>query len=779
MVAGAGRGRRRRFGHEDVDHLLGRLVDPEVGLCAQESWFTEAQVLQHIAAFGAGQLTSTQIQRLAHAFLHSSSVVRLMDGDPSGRTPPHWSTRAHRDMEDRAVGHVSALRHRRVASVGRTTLEETLVDYPQLGADQVKAVRVLAGPGGALRALIAPAGHGKTTALVAAADAARRSGLHVTAVATTNQAVGELRRAGLDASTVARFALDGCAFPADSVLIVDEVSQLPTAEADIVLSAVASCDGAQVWLVGDPLQSQSVRPGGLASHVAELAERGRIPSATLTVNRRQQREVERQALAQYRDGDIAGSQRLRGAASLEHHADNPEAAREAMAHAVVDAISRHGLANVTALAVTHADCEDMADRVRDLLAQQGLIKGPAVQGPGWSSPRCYQVGDRILLHTHVDFDDGRLANGTVASVVSARSGSLTVRADGDEHTVSIPTEVVAGQRPDGRPRISHAWCRTVDGVQGGTWSEAHLLATVALDRYRGYVGQSRATLATHTWNTRAADPGDHGGGLVNQADSPGEEVLAAMERQPAKTFAAFDDPYRLAERLERERDAHHKVLAHRPLDGTAQLKDARDALHRAQPALQEAERQVAGRQDELNNHGGLSRLRRGRRRERAGTEENMRTDEQGLGDCQKRVEQCRNQLATSESQQQAHRDFDQTEGWRRYRVAELDNQLEQHWTDVVLAATRAGDPYAYGADRLEQAWRTLLHRSRTAPHNNAVEHDLADLERAVLTPRPLPRVEPTVVRNRDAAARQQAEWSELGRDHQLEPDRGRDLGIGL
>ena len=156
MVADAGRGQRRRFSRTDVDCLLGRLVDPEVGLCAEDSWFTEAQVIEHIAAFGAGQLTSAQIQRFAHAFLHSGCVVRLIDRDPSGRTPPRWSTRVHREVEDRVLGHVSVLRHRRVAPVDRTALEQTLADYPQLGADQVEAVRVVAGPGGALRARCSP-----------------------------------------------------------------------------------------------------------------------------------------------------------------------------------------------------------------------------------------------------------------------------------------------------------------------------------------------------------------------------------------------------------------------------------------------------------------------------------------------------------------------------------------------------------------------------------------------------------------------------------------------
>ena len=63
-------------------------------------------------------------------------------------------------------------------------------------------------PGAGVRALIAPAGYGKTTTLAAAVDAARRAGRPVLAVSTTNQAVGQLRQVGIPATTVARFALD-------------------------------------------------------------------------------------------------------------------------------------------------------------------------------------------------------------------------------------------------------------------------------------------------------------------------------------------------------------------------------------------------------------------------------------------------------------------------------------------------------------------------------------------------------------------------------------------
>ncbi len=384
QVVEAGRGRRSRLSASDLAELFDRLVDPEMGLCSRDSRFGEAKVIEQVAAFGAGQLTSEQIQRLTAAFLRSDRVVRLIDRDPSGRTPPRWSTVAHRRMEDRVLAHLDVLQERSVVPISPTVVEEVLADHGRLGADQAQAVTVLAGPGPALRALIAPAGHGKTTTVVAAAEAARGAGRAVVALASTNRAVAELRRAGLEAATVARFALDGCRLQADSVVILDELSQLPTTEADLVLSAVAGCDGGQLWLVGDPLQAQPVRAGGLGPLVADLVADGAIPSATLTVNRRQTDRSERQALARYRSGDTAASQRLRREAGLEHEAVSPDRARQAMANALVGAVERLGASRVAALAVTHADCEDLADRIRRRLSERGVVEGEALRGPGWA-----------------------------------------------------------------------------------------------------------------------------------------------------------------------------------------------------------------------------------------------------------------------------------------------------------------------------------------------------------------------------------------------------------
>ena len=145
---------------------------------------------------------------------------------------------------------------------------------------------------------------------------------------------------------------------------------------------------------------------------------------------------------------------------------------------------------------------------------------------------------------------------------------------------------MTGRADDGRPLVSHGWARTIDGVQGGTWDQVHLLATPALDRYRGYVGQSRSIAPTHTWNTtrQSLDDGDHGGRLVNEPQgTPAEQIAAALARAQPKTFAAVDDPYRIEADLRAEQDLHRAHLRGRPPDVSDRIANA-DATVRARQA---------------------------------------------------------------------------------------------------------------------------------------------------------------------------------------------------
>jgi conjugative relaxase-like TrwC/TraI family protein len=603
----------------DLRGLFDRLVDPEVGLCAHDSRFGEAQVIEAVAAWGAGRLGESDIEAITWRFLQSDRVVRLVNRDSSRLTEGQWSTVEQRRLEDRVAACLATLQKRHTDGADPAGVVDAVAAASHLGGDQSAAVELLCRPGPALRALISPAGYGKTTTLAAAVDAAKRAGRPVLAVSTTNQAVEQLRQVGIPAVTVARFALTGGDLAPGTVVLVDEFSQLPTREAHTVLAAAAGCEDSMVWMVGDPLQAQPVAAGGLAVWIAGQARDASIPVAELTINRRQADPVERQALARFRAGRISESQELRDDAGWEHHYDNREGGIDAMAAAVLADIEAYGAGRVAALAVSHTDCEALTDRIRADLADQGIIAGPALEGPGWAGPRQYQTGDRILLHAHATLGDGsRLTNGTVATVTAVSDTGLTVTSERRDDPVVLPAEFVAARRADGRPQVSHSWARTIDGVQGGTWDQVHLLATPALDRYRGYVGQSRSIQPTHTWNTTPRsldDPADHGGRIIQLYSTPAEQIAAALARAQPKTFAAVDDPYRHERQVRAEQAAHRAHLDRRPPDVSEQLRRAQQTVAARERDLRDAQGRLNHWQNQEAQTAGARGFTRGRRRQ--------------------------------------------------------------------------------------------------------------------------------------------------------------------
>ncbi len=338
----------RRVEALSFDEVSRALVDPEAGLCSRSARFSEADVVEHICAMAAGRLTIDDVEAYTKRFLESELVVRLVPStDAVVRRLPEWSTAAHRAREDRVLGLLDHLSARQVEPLPST--EGVLERTGRLGEDQVAAVRLLCGPGGSVRCVLAPAGFGKTAMVHAAAAVAAEAGRPVLGVATTGKAVAELEGAGLPSTTIAhlRIVLTDRPLAAGAVVVLDEVSQTSTRDAEVVLAAVAAAPGAQVWVLGDAKQGQPVLAGGLAHELATRAAAGAVPAATLTVNRRQADPDDRRALVLLRSGRPAESQAARDEHGWEHQADTPEATRQAMADAVVADITTHGPARLS------------------------------------------------------------------------------------------------------------------------------------------------------------------------------------------------------------------------------------------------------------------------------------------------------------------------------------------------------------------------------------------------------------------------------------------------
>ena len=694
------------------DEISRSLTDPEVGLCAHSARFTHADVVEHVCAISSGRLDLDEVTAVADRFLASDLAVRLSPDDgPGGRKRAKWSTAAHRALEDRTLALADTLAARSVPAIGAQAVTDALRSEPGLGRDQVAAVRGLSSEGAAMRCVLAPAGYGKTTMLHAAARAATTDSRPVVAVATTAKAVAELAGAGLDARTIARLRIDLSNGPlaAGTIVVLDEISQTPTAEVEAVLAAVDACPGGSLWILGDPRQSQPVGAGGMADHIEALAGSGRIPSALLTVNRRQVDPTDRQAIALLRRGQATLSQELRATQGWEHEHARPGEARQAMAFAVCDDIATYGAEQVAALVVSHTDAEDIADRIRASLADSAVIGGPVMTGPGWTTERDYQAGDRVLLHARCRPSASRLVNGTTATVTRVGGGGLIVRLDHTDQDAVLPASFVQGTRRDGSPNISHSWARTVDGAQGGTWEACHLLGSPALDAYRGYTGQSRSRQPTHTWNTKPLVTVDHGGILVDHRD-PAEVVAQALARQPDPTLAARSDPWTLDRQLRDQIAEHERVLAGRPADPREELAAALGQLRPAQSWLEATETLAVGAARRLDDFGALSGLSRRGREQRRQLEERLAADRQQAAAAREARDDIASRVQALRRDQIALERFDKTEGWRPEDLVRVRDRLDDHWAQTVGACVRADDPLAFGIEKLRHARATTASR---------------------------------------------------------------------
>jgi hypothetical protein len=646
---------------------------------------------------------------MADRFVGSDLAVRLTPEVETGRArPAQWSTAAHRAVEDRTLALMGTLASRPSAAVAASATEAALDAAPDLGEDQVAAVRVLAGEGGSLRAVLAPAGYGKTTMLHTAARAAAADGRPVVAVATTAKAVAELAGAGLDAKTVARLRIELSNGPlaAGTVVVLDEISQTPTDQVEAVLAAVDACPGGSLWVLGDPRQSQPVGPGGAAAHIEALASAGAIASARLVVNRRQVDPADREALGLLRRGEPTASQQLRSEQGWEHEHASPAQARQAMAEAVCADIAKYGADQVAALVVSHTDAEDLADRVRAHLSETGVLSGPAVAGPGWASEREYRAGDRVLLHARCGAPTSRLVNGTTATVARAGTDGLTVRLDNDKRAeVLLPAAFVAGARKDGAPNLSHAWARTVDGAQGGTWEACHLLGSSALDAYRGYTGQSRSRRPTHTWNT-ARVVADHGGALADQRDGA-TQVADALGRQPDPSMAARSDPWVVDRQLRELMADHERALSARPPDRQDALAAATDEMGSASAWLENMDAVAAHSARQLDQLGRLAGLSRHGRDQRRLLHDRLEAERERAAAARERYEGTAERVERLRQDQDAYERFETAEGGRRGDLVSLGHQLDRHWAAVVVACVVADDPLAYGIGQLRHARSTL------------------------------------------------------------------------
>jgi conjugative relaxase-like TrwC/TraI family protein len=213
---------------------------------------------------------------------------------------------------------VAIARERRLAGVGLASakaIAAAIKAYDdahspdeQLGEDQRKMVAGLCIDGAGVALALAPAGHGKTSALRPATEAWQASGFTVLAtahMAVQAQALGA--KVGLEAAQIMTIAAlrqgvertaehGGTRLPERVVLLVDEVQGVDLRDLAALEHHVSAVNGKLV-LVGDMEQLGSIGPG---APLHELPKH--VPTYELRDNRRQVAPWEKVALKDLREG---------------------------------------------------------------------------------------------------------------------------------------------------------------------------------------------------------------------------------------------------------------------------------------------------------------------------------------------------------------------------------------------------------------------------------------------------------------------------------------------
>jgi hypothetical protein len=462
----------------------------------------------------------------------SSLGVRASDGGSIYR-PPHqerYCTLAQLDTEQ----HILAAAKRTVPQLVSGERARAAVQRTGLDAGQREAVVLMLTATTTASVLIAPAGAGKTRTM---AEFARLwttlTGRRVIGLTTSTNAALVLAHEGLAESfNIAAFlgkteGTDQLRRPVplhqDDVLVLDEASQLATADLAMIAEAARQA-GARVMVTGDTAQLGAVEAGSMLRLLT-----CQVPAAELREVRRFDAPWERGASVRLRGGDLAAIAaydrhgRIRGA-------DQEAAYDRAASMWLADHLRGK---DVLLLAGSNAEAAELSRRVQVRLAQLGTV-GPPVAA--LSDGNQAGVGDlvRARLNTEIDAGGRALTNRDTLKVTGFRGPDAEMRR----------------QRPDGSwtgqfrvPRAylarsaELAYAGNAHVAQGRTVDTAHLLVTESLSRQALYVGMTRGRQANtaHVVTGQTAPPGHQ---PCRQATP--ESVLTGVLQRDAEELSATE-----------------------------------------------------------------------------------------------------------------------------------------------------------------------------------------------------------------------------------------------
>ena len=456
--------------------------------------------------------------------------VRASDGGSIYR-PPHddrYCTLAQLDTEEQIL----TAAKRTVPRLISQEQARAAAGQTDLTGEQSGAVVSMLTAATATTVLIAPAGAGKSHTVAGFARLwTARTGRRVVGLTTSTNAARVLQNEGLAESyNIAEFLgkTEGTSelrrpipLHRDDVLVLDEASQLATADLAMVQEAARQA-GARLVLAGDTEQLGAVEAGGMFRLLAR-----EVPSAELHEIRRFGAAWEADASVRLRAGDFAAY------AAYDRHGRMRGADQET----TMDRAAGLWLADylrgkaVLLLAGSNSEAAELSRRVQAKLIQLGTVGPPrAALADGNQAG----TGDlvRARLNTTIDAGGRELTNRDTLQITGWRGPSALVRRRELDGTWTSPFLV---------PRTYLAHSAELDYAgnthvgQGRTVDTAHLLVTGSLSRRSLYVGltRGRESNTAHIVTGQTAPPGH-----PPYAQASAESVVKAIiERDEADLSA--------------------------------------------------------------------------------------------------------------------------------------------------------------------------------------------------------------------------------------------------
>ena len=564
-------------------------------LTESDSTFTRPQLAQAVAARLPDGAPSSVVDRLVACVLAHRSIVPT-----AAHAERRWTTTELLETERRFLDVTCAVAGAR-RPVPADIVSAVLDATPSLGDDQATAVQTLAAATDGVTVLVGPAGTGKTFTLDTIRAAYQAAGQRVIGAAPSARAAHELATdARIPASTLHRLLGSwsrGRDLPdGRTLLVIDEAAMAGIRELEAAVSTVARAGG-RVLLVGDHHQLPEVTAGG---GFAALATDPARTVAQLTVNRRQRRSWEIEALAQLRDGHVA-------AAVDAYRAHDRVVVADDRAAMLAEAVRRWLAAEAAGhhpvlIAGTNSTVDALNQTVRRTLWDHGLLD----QQAGHWGGRDFAIGDKVVLRIN-DYtasttagDQAHVLNGQTADVIAGTDAGVVVRLHHDQ------TDIHLGRRYLEAGGLDHAYALTAHRAQGGTWDLAIAVGADGLYREAGYLVLSRGR--HENWLVLTRPEADQLDAELDRHDStlelPGEradvdeDLHRRLGTSRAKQLALVADPHAdavaaladtldlaaLSDRAVRARQAEHRaerLVGPEPTDELARMDRAIDTASHA------------------------------------------------------------------------------------------------------------------------------------------------------------------------------------------------------